>query len=167
MTTITFLVNDAQVNGNKTNAWVAIEEADNGSLLFKIKLMDNIARNLYGIYLEITDESIMKALRVSAVSYQNYANEDSMNYLRNGTDSRFSNVNNERREITAIDPRTGKQNAAMNKVKGYSFLLRCKTRVLSLCDFSHLQFDYTNDYANSCIAPSNEGSHRRIYLRLM
>ena len=167
MTKITFLVNDIPVNGHKTNAWVAIEEADNGSLLFKIKFMDNIARNLYGIYLEMTDESIMKALRVSAVSYQHYSNEDSMNYLKNGTDSRYSAVKNGRSEIAAIDPRTGKQNMVMDKANGYNFMLRCKTRVLSLCDFSHMQFDYTNDYANSCIAPSNDGSHRRIYLRLM
>ncbi len=162
MSTISFLVNSSEANSKKTVAWVTIEEKNDGALFFTIKQVGNVSGDLYGIYLDMTDESILNTLRVSVIPNNANAMEGSMNCLRNGTDSKNFSVNKMGSKANDMFPKNNK-----DEINNYSFMLRSKVRMLSLCDFFHMQLDYSKDYANSCIVASDSGSHLRIYLRLV
>ncbi len=162
MSTISFLVNSSGANSKKTVAWVTIEEKNDGALFFTIKQVGNVNGDLYGIYLDMTDESILNTLRVSVTPNNAGTIEGSMNCLRNGTDSKNFSLNKMGSKANNRLPKNNK-----DEISNYSFLLRSKVRELSLCDFFHMQLDYSKDYANSCIVAVDGGSHLRIYLRLV
>ncbi|TXI29066.1 MAG: hypothetical protein E6Q60_05290 [Nitrosomonas oligotropha] len=150
MATISFLVNGKTAQQTKPTAWVTIEEMASGSLLFKVKQGGGTMENLHGVYFDITDESILNTLRVTAVSNAIRADEESVNCLKNGTDASESCVDTK----------------AQDGMSSYSFTLHSTARALTLCDFPQIQLDYSGDGGSSNMNTNDDFSHRWLYLGL-
>jgi len=150
MATISFLVNGTAANQAKTVAWVTVEEVAGGALLFKVKQAGGAMGNLHGVYFDIVDESILNTLRVAAVSNDIRVSEKAISCLKNGTDASQGCASNSGQE----------------GMSSYSFTLHSMARALSLCDFPHIQLDYSGDYSDSNIKINDDFSHRWLYMGL-
>ncbi|MDV6341527.1 hypothetical protein R2083_06860 [Nitrosomonas sp. Is35] len=147
MATISFLVNGTAANPAK--AWVTIEEVAGGALLFKVNQIGNVTGNLYGVYFDIEDESILSTLRITGVSDNIRINDEAVNCLKNGTDACQSRVHSDGQ-----------------KINSYSFILNSDMRALILSDFPHIQLDYSGDSDDSNIKINDDFNHRWLYLEL-
>ncbi len=148
MATISFLVNG--IAANHAKAWVTVEEVAGGALLFKVKQIGNVTGNLYGVYFDIGDESILSTLRITAVSDNIRINDEAVNCLKNGTDANHACVSNSSQE----------------QMSSYSFTLLSTARALSLCDFPQIQLDYSGDCSSSTTKTNDDFSHRWLYMGL-
>ena len=155
MTTISFMVNGAIVDQTKPMAWVTIEEMDGGSLFFKVKQMGGIMSNLYGLYFEVLDKSILNTLRISAVSNDMRLGANSIRCLRNGINMLVSPVDDQDDEI-------GKE-----VVYSYSFILSSKVRELLLSDFPYIKLDYAESQPDSGVSSNDDDSHKWLYMSLL
>ncbi len=147
MATISFLVNG--IAANHAKAWVTVEEVAGGALLFKVKQIGNVTGNLYGVYFDIGDESILSTLRITAVSDNIRINDEAVNCLKNGTDASQSRVHSDGQRINS-----------------YSFILHSAIRALVLSDFPHIQLDDCGDCGDSNIKINNYFNHRWLYMEL-
>ncbi|MXS81747.1 hypothetical protein [Nitrosomonas oligotropha] len=148
MATISFLINGTAAN--HARAWVTVEEVAGGALLFKVKQVGSAMGNLYGVYFDIGDESILSSLRITAVSDNILVNEETISCLKNGTDAS---------QLHVRDNDQGSLNS-------YSFILHSTMRALMLSDFPHIQLDYSGDYDDSNIKIDDTFSHRWLYMGL-
>lgn len=157
MATISFLVNGATVGHTKTKTWVTIEEIEDGSLFFRVKQIGGSMGNLHGLYFDVLDGNLLNTFRVTTISNDICIKEDSINYLRNGTNMNVSEADNNRGDI-------GNGKEVFNS---YGFTLSSNARILSLCDFPHMELDYAKDYGNSNTKNCDDKSHRWIYMGLL
>ena len=148
MATISFLVSGSAANQAKT--WVTVEEVAGGALLFKVKQIGFTMGNLYGVYFDIGDESILSTLRIIAVSDNIRVDEEIISCLKNGTDANQSHLHDN----------------GQNGMNSYSFILHSTMRALMLSDFPHIQLDYSGDYSDSNIKIDDDFSHRWLYMGL-
>lgn len=159
MANISFLVKGSEAINEQhvARAWVTIEEMSGGTLYFKVKQVGGVMGNLHGLYFDITDESIMRTLRVKAMSMDVRAEEDSAIGVKNGTELTESFTGKCTRSVGAKDI-----------VREYAFTLQSDKRALALSDFSSMQLDYS-DHQNegNAFAVNDDDSHRWLYLALL
>lgn len=148
MATISFLVSGSAANQAKT--WVTVEEVAGGALLFKVKQIGFTMGNLYGVYFDIGDESILSTLRIIAVSDNICFDEEIVSCLKNGTNASQSHL----------------RDNSPNGMNSYSFVLHSTMRALMFSDFPHIQLDYSGDYSDSNIKIDDDFSHRWLYMGL-
>lgn len=166
MATISFLVNGIATDHSKPAAWVTIEEIDGGSLRFKLKQIGGTMGSLRGLYFDIIDKSIYNTLRVKAIPNNVIRiSEDSIKCLRNGTNM----------DQMLVD--TGKSSHSKGEIvqsgigkdgtHSYSFTLCSTARELTLCDFFHIQLDYSAGCVADTDTTNDDDSHRWLYMSLL
>ena len=77
MTTITFLVNGNTAADKQSKVRVDVTERQDGSLFFEVKQHGFSINQLYGVYFDVTDKSLLNTLRVNEDSNIKYVSSES------------------------------------------------------------------------------------------
>lgn len=147
MTTITFLVNGNTAADKQSKVRVNVTERQDGALFFEVKQHGFSINQLYGVYFDVTDKSLLNTLRVNEDSNIKYVNSESA--AATGTHGNGHAV--------------ARYGIGHSFIRTYSFILTSLQRRLTLADFTNIKLDCAND--NNAFQ-NDEDSHRWLYMSL-
>ena len=150
MTPMTFLVQGNTAADKQSKVRVDVTERQDGSLFFEVKQHGFSINQLYGVYFDVADESLLNTLRVNA-------------------DSNIEYVRSESAEATGThggDIHSGavaRYGIGHSFIRTYNFILKSTQRKLALADFSAIKLDCANGNATS---QNDADSSRWLYMSL-
>jgi len=149
MTPMTFLVQGNTTADKQSKVRVDVTERQDGSLFFEVMQHGFSINQLYGVYFDVADESLLNTLRVNEDSNVKYVGSESV------------------AEATGTDGSNGqavtRYGIGHSFIRTYNFILRSTQRKLSLGDFANIKLDCAN--GNSAFQ-NDEDSHRWLYMSL-
>jgi len=150
MTPMTFLVQGNTTAGKQSKVRVDVTERQDGSLFFEVKQHGFSINQLYGVYFDVADESLLNTLRVNEDSSVKYVSSESAAEAEAiGTDGNGQAVT--------------RYGIGHSFIRTYNFILKSTQRKLSLADFVNIKLDCAN--GNSAFQ-NDEDSHRWLYMSL-
>ncbi|MBX3617890.1 hypothetical protein [Nitrosomonas sp.] len=147
MTTITFLVNGNTAADKQSKVRVDVTERQDGSLFFEVKQHGFSINQLYGVYFDVTDKSLLNTLRVNEDSNIKYVSSESA--AATGTHG--------------TDHAVTRNGIGHSFIRTYNFILTSVQRRLTLADFANIKLDCAND---NTAFQDDEDSHRWLYMSL-
>ena len=147
MTTITFLVNSNTSADKQSKVRVNVTERQDGSLFFEVKQHGFAINQLYGVYFDVTDKSLLNTLRVNKDSNIKYVSSESA--AATGTYDTCHTV--------------VRYGIGHSFIRTYNFILTSAQRRLILADFTNIKLDCAND---NTVFQNDEDSHRWLYMSL-
>jgi len=153
MTPMTFLVQGNTAADKQSKVRVDVTERQDGSLFFEVKQHGFSINQLYGVYFDVADESLLNTLRVNADSSVKYVGSESAAEA----------------EATGTYGTCGNRQAVASHgighsfIRTYNFILKSAKRKLSLADFANIKLDCAD---GNPIFQSDEDSHRWLYMSL-
>lgn len=147
MATITFIVKGNTAADKQSKVRVDVTERQDGALFFEVKQHGFSINQLYGVYFDVADQSLLNTLRV---------NED-------------SNVQSVSSESAAATGTHGTGHAVArcgighSFIRTYNFILTSVQRRLTLADFANIKLDCASDNTAS---QNDDDSHRWLYMSL-
>jgi len=151
MTPMTFLVQGNTTADKQSKVRVDVTERQDGSLFFEVMQHGFSINQLYGVYFDVADESLLNTLRVNADSSVKYVGSESVAET----------------EATGTDGSNGQAVARCgighSFMRTYNFILKSTQRKLSMADFANIKLDSAN--GNSAFQ-NDEDSHRWLYMSL-
>ena len=147
MTTITFIVKGNTAADKQSKVRVDVTERQDGALFFEVKQHGFSINQLYGVYFDVTDKSLLNTLRVNEDSNVQYISSESA--AATGTHDTGDAV-----------ARCG---IGHSFIRTYNFILTSVQRRLTLADFANIKLDCANDDTAS---QNDEDSHRWLYMSL-
>jgi len=154
MTPMTFLVQGNTTADKQSKVRVDVTERQDGSLFFEVKQHGFSINQLYGVYFDVADESLLNTLRVNEDYRVKYVGSESAAEAT-GTDGTSSTGGNGQAVA-----RCGIGHSFM---RTYNFILKSTQRKLSIADFANIKLDSTN---GNPAFQNDEDSHRWLYMSL-
>jgi len=150
MTPMTFLVQGNTVTDKQSKVRVDVTERQDGSLFFEVKQHGYSINQLYGVYFDVADETLLNTLRVNNDSNIEYvSSESAVEAAATGTHGGGHAV-----ECYGI---------GHSFIRTYDFILRSAQRKLTLADFSNIKLDCAN---GNPAFQNDDDSHRWLYMSL-
>lgn len=147
MTTITFLVNGNTAADKQSKVRVNVTERQDGALFFEVKQHGFSINQLYGVYFDVTDKSLLNTLRVNEDSNVQYVSSESA--AAAGTHGAGDAV--------------ARNGIGHSFIRTYNFILTSVQRRLTLADFANIKLDCASDNTAS---QNDDDSHRWLYMSL-
>jgi len=148
MTPMTFLVQGNTAADKQSKVRVDVTERQDGSLFFEVKQHGFSINQLYGVYFDVTDESLLNTLRVNADSSVKYVGSES------AAEAEATGTNGQA---------VARYGIGHSFIRTYNFILKSTKRKLSLADFANIKLDCANGNA---AFQNDEDSHRWLYMSL-
>jgi len=147
MATITFIVKGNTAADKQSKVRVDVTERQDGALFFEVKQHGFSINQLYGVYFDVADQSLLNTLRVNEDSNVQYVSSESA--VATGTHGTGHAV-----------ARCG---IGHSFIRTYNFILTSVQRRLTLADFTNIKLDCASDNTAS---QNDDDSHRWLYMSL-
>jgi len=156
MTPMTFLVQGNTAADKQSKVRVDVTERQDGSLFFEVKQHGFSINQLYGVYFDVADESLLNTLRVNEDSSVKYVSSESAAEAEvTGTDGAYDTSGNSHA--------VARYGIGHSFIRTYNFILKSTKRKLSLADFANIKLDCATD---NPAFQNDEDSHRWLYMSL-
>jgi len=150
MTPMTFLVNGNTAADKQSKVRVDVTERQDGSLFFEVKQHGFSINQLYGVYFDVAEESLLNTLRVNEDSNVKYVSSQSANAAEaTGTHGGGHAI--------------ARHGIGHSFIRTYNFILKSARRRLTLADFGNIKLDCAG--GNPAFR-NDENSHRWLYMSL-